>query len=72
VICDKKVEWIKINQNNCTQLKFTLCDFMMELVIIHSPKHTQSEVKIKPINSHIIHIWSKYDGHPKASQPSDT
>jgi hypothetical protein len=73
LICDKKGEWIKINQNNFTQLKFTLYDFMRQPVIIYAPIHIKLELKIKSINSNtIIHTLSKYYGHPKASHPSNT
>jgi hypothetical protein len=62
-----KGESIKINQNNFTHLEFTLCDFMMQPVIIHAPILITFEVGIKQINSKIIFILSKYDGPSKAS-----
>jgi hypothetical protein len=72
LICSKKGEWIKLNQNNFSQLEFTLCDFMMQSVIIHALIHITLEVKIKPINCNIIHTLLKYYSSPKILLHSDT
>jgi hypothetical protein len=77
VICDKKGEWIKIYENKFTQLEFTLCDFMMEPIIIHAPIHITIEVKITPYPNVPAMLPKsqtslKCDGPPITSKPEDT
>jgi hypothetical protein len=69
LICSKKGEWIKIHENNFSQLEFTLTDFMMEPIIIHAPIHLTLEVKTKP--TRISQISLKCGGLPIISQPED-